>query len=82
MNQPTDEPRFATITAEGVDYPIYLTSPDRDYIQKNLATKGVPYELSMLTDMKSRLAAECTVVDVGPILGTTRFILLRLWGAR
>ncbi len=78
MNQHTDEPRFATVTAEGVDYQIYLTSPDRDYIQKNLATKGVPYELAMLTDMKSRLTADSTVLDVGANIGNHTFYLAQV----
>ncbi len=78
MNQHTDEPRFATVTAEGVDYPIYLTSPDRDYIQKNLATKGIPYELPMLTDMKSRLSADSTVLDIGANIGNHTFYLAQV----
>jgi len=78
VNQHTDEPRFATVTAEGVNYPIYLTSPDRDYIQKSLATKGVPYELSMLTDMKARLRADSTVLDVGANIGNHTFYLAQV----
>ncbi len=78
MNHHTDEPRFATVTAEGVDYPIYLTSPDRDYIQKNLAAKGVPYELSMLSDMKSRLSADSTVLDIGANIGNHTFYLAQV----
>lgn len=82
MNQHTDEPRFVTITAEGVDYPIYLTSPDRDYIQKNLAMKGVPYELPMLTDMKARLRAESTILDIGANIGNHTFYLAQVLGCQ
>ena len=82
MNQHTDEPRFATVTAEGVDYLIYLTSPDRDYIQKNLATRGVPYELPMLTNMKSQLTAGSTVLDVGANIGNHTFYLAQVVGCQ
>lgn len=57
---------------------MYLTSPERDYIQKNLATKGVPYELSMLTDMKRRLQVESTVLDVGANIGNHTFYLAQV----
>ncbi|AHG65825.1 FkbM family methyltransferase [Advenella mimigardefordensis] len=78
MNQHTNEPRFATVKADGVEYPIYLTSPNQDYIQKNLATTGIPYELPMLTDMKARLQPESTVLDIGANIGNHTFYLAQV----
>ncbi|PKF62535.1 hypothetical protein CW745_03665 [Psychromonas sp. psych-6C06] len=53
----------------GVDYTICLPHKETDYIQKKIATALVPYELSMLEDMRSRLSEGDNVIDVGANVG-------------
>lgn len=80
MTQLIERKKFATVAVDDLSYQIFLTSPERDYIQSALATKGVPYELEMLRDMQSRLSKDSTVLDIGANIGNHSFFLCNIVG--
>lgn len=75
VNITPEESRFVDIKADELEYRLYLTSPERDYIQRGLAKDGVPYELPMLDDMKGWLSKDSLVLDVGANIGNHTFFL-------
>jgi FkbM family methyltransferase len=70
------------LSADGVSYRMLLPNADVDYIQRKLATEHVPYELPMLEDMRSRLAAGDLVVDAGANIGNHTMYLAAVVGCR
>lgn len=80
MTQLIERKKFATVAVDDLSYQIFLTSPERDYIQSALATKGIPYELEMLRDMQSRLSKDSTVLDIGANIGNHSFFLCNIVG--
>lgn len=80
MTEGINTPRLAKVSVSAITYEIYLTSPNRDYIQKAIAESGTPYELSMLEDMGRRLSEKSTVIDVGANIGNHTFYLSNIVG--
>ncbi|MCS0630970.1 FkbM family methyltransferase [Telluria mixta] len=70
------------LSADGVSYRMLLPNADIDYIQRKLATEHVPYELPMLEDMRTRLAADDLVVDAGANIGNHTMYLAAVVGCR
>lgn len=82
MTESLNTPVLVTVSAGLNIYDIYLTSPIHDYIQKNIAQSGKPYELPLLEDMGRRLSRESIVIDVGANIGNHTFYLANTIGCR
>jgi FkbM family methyltransferase len=70
------------LSVDGISYRMLLPNADVDYIQRKLATEHTPYELPMLEDMRSRLAAGDLVVDAGANIGNHTMYLAAVAGCR
>lgn len=67
--------KATTLQAAGSPYKIWLPDSATDYIQGKIAKEGVPYELEMLSDMRTRVQQGDFVIDVGANIGNHTFYL-------
>ena len=76
------EAQIFEVSADGSTYKMLLPNAADDYIQRELATNHVPYEIEMLKDMQSRLSAGDLVLDAGANIGNHTLFLASVVGCK
>ena len=73
---------YVRIEIDGCTYSLALTDAATDYIQRQINETGLPYELAMLREMRTRLDPGDLVVDVGANIGNHSIFLAAVAGCR